>query len=161
VHFPAAGGAGTLSVPASVAMPLPALLSAGWAVVGTIVGSAAVGLLVLALRSMTWRAWLPWAVMAAALVLRGLDPSVTPAEMPLMLLSTATLALIALVAARFLLGRNLLAYPLTIALVLLLSNASQLLHNHRPDLRANGIAEIVVVIALMLWVATPSEPSEA
>jgi hypothetical protein len=161
VHFPAASGVGALSVPASVAIPLPALVSIGWAVVGTIVGSAAVGLLVQSLRGMTWRPWLPWVVVLIALFLRGLDPSATAKETPLMLLNAATLALIAGLAARYLLGRNLLAYPLTIALAMLLSNVSTLLQNQRPDLLANAVAEIVVIAALVLWVAAPSESAEA
>jgi membrane protease YdiL (CAAX protease family) len=161
VHFPTASNEHGLSVPASVGLPLPALLSCGWTLVGTIVGSAAVGLFVVALRGMRWRPWLPWAVAVTALFLRGIDPTVTPAETPLTLIDALTVALIAWIAVRFLLGRNLLAYPLTIALVMLLSSASGLMQNHRADLRANAVAELVVAAALMLWVALPAETSEA
>jgi len=78
-----------------------------------------------------------------------------------MLLSSATLALIAWIAARFLLGRNLLAYPLTIALAMLLSNAAVLLQNERADLMANAVAEIILAAALIVWLAAPSESAEA
>jgi hypothetical protein len=50
---------------------------------------------------------------------------------------------------------NLLAYPLAVALALLLGDASTLLQNHRADLQAGGIAEIAASIALIIWIATP------
>ena len=78
-----------------------------------------------------------------------------------MLLEAATLALIALIAARFFLGRNLLAYPLTIALLMLLSSIS--LPAAEPPCRSprrTPIGEIVVAAALVPWIAAPAEKAE-
>jgi len=159
-RFPNAAAVHGLNVPSSVALPLPALLAVGEAIIRTILGTAAVGLFVVALRGLQWKPWLPAAVAIAALFLTGLDPSATPRETPLMLVSAATLALLAWAAARFLLGRNLLAYPLTIALAAMVSSVALLLQNHRPDLLANAIGEIVVIAVLVVWIAAPAERRE-
>jgi len=71
------------------------------------------------------------------------------------------MALIIWFAARFLLGGNLLAYPLTIALVTLASRIGLLLQNHRPDLLLNAAIEIAFALALIAWVALPAERVEA
>jgi hypothetical protein len=73
-----------------------------------------------------------------------------------MLISAAVIAALAFIVIRYILGTNLLAYPLTIAVALLLGNAADLLQNHRRDLTINGIAEIVVAVALLLWAAIPA-----
>ena len=44
---------------------------------------------------------------------------------------------------------------------MLLSNVALLLQNERPDLLANAVAEIVLVAALLFWVAAPPETLEA
>src|SRR5262249_51854028 len=108
-----------------------------------------------------WKPWLPPLVAIVVLFLGALDPSAAPRQMPLMLLSAASLAVVAWIAARFLLGRNLLAYPLTLALAMLLSSIGMLLQNERPDLLANAIGEFAVIAALMRWVAAPAEKLEA
>jgi len=156
-RFPNAAAAHSINVSSSVAQPLPALLTIGQTIVHVLLGSAAVALFVVALRGMRWKPWVPGTVAIAAMFLAGLDASATPAETPMMLASAASLALIAWAAAHFLLQRNLLAYPLTIALAALLSSVSLLLQNNRPDLFANAMAEVVVMGALMLWIAVPNE----
>ena len=156
-RFPAAAIEHGLGVPQNLALSLPGLLTAGDMIVRTILGAAAVGLFLVALRGLAWKPWLPSAVAVTALFLAGVDPSATARQTPLMLAAAATIALIAWIAARFLLQRNLLAYPLTIALAMLLSNAALLLGNNRPDLIANAVGEIVLMVTLMLWVAWPSE----
>src|SRR5687767_10815165 len=112
-----------------VAQPLPALLAIGETIITVIIGSAAIALFVVALRGMQWKPWVPAAVTVTAIFLWRLDPSATPAETPLMLASAASIAVIVWAAARFLLQRNLLAYPLTIALAMLALSASILLQN--------------------------------
>ena len=161
VRFPNAVALPSLNVPANVAQPLPALLAIGEAVIQVIVGSAAVALFVVALRGLQWKPWVPAAVAITAMFLAGLDESATPAETPMMLASAASLAVLAWAAARYLLQRNLIAYPLTIALAALLTTASTLLQNHRPDLFANAMAEIAVIAALVIWIAAPAERAEA
>jgi len=43
------------------------------------------------------------------------------------------------------------------AVAVLLGNSADLLQNHRADLTINGIAEIAVALALLLWAAAPGE----
>jgi len=159
--FPAMASVGDLHVPQSVALPVPALLAIAETIVRTLGLAAAIGLFLAALRGMESRRWLPPLVATAAIFLANLDSGITPAQAPLMLLSAASLAFVAWLAARFFLGRNLLAYPLTIALALLASNGAMLLQNHRPDLIVNGVVVLAAAAALLLWVAAPAERSEA
>jgi hypothetical protein len=159
-RFPAVAIVHGLNVPSSIALPMPALLAVGQAITRAILWSAAIGLFMVSMRGLRWKPWLPSAVAVTALFLTFLDSSATPAQTPLMLLSAATLAVVPWIAVRFFLGRNLLAYPLTIALAMLLSSVALLLQNDRPDLRANAIGEIVVIAALLLWVAARSETVE-
>jgi membrane protease YdiL (CAAX protease family) len=160
-RFSGAAVVRALSVSPDVALPLPGLLAVGDAIIRTILASAAIGLFIASLSGLRWKSWLPSVVAVAALFLAGVDPSATPRQLPLMLLTAASLPLVAWLAVRFFLGRNLLAYPLTIALAMLVSNASLLLQNDRPDLLANAAFEIAVIAALLLWVAAPSEKAAA
>ena len=78
----------------------------------------------------------------------------------LMLLASVTGALVVWAVVRFILRENLLAYPLAVALALLLGSAVTLLQNQRSDLIVNAVVEIVAAIALAVWIAYPthSEP---
>ena len=84
-----------------------------------------------------------------------LDPSATAAQRPLMLASAATTALLAWLTIRWFLGSNLFAYPLAIAVAMLAAHGATLVQNHRPDLIANGVAELVVAAGLLIWAAAP------
>ena len=78
-----------------------------------------------------------------------------------MLLSAASAALLLWLLTTYVMRNNLLAYPLAVALALLLSDAATLLQNHRADLQTAGIVEIAAVIALVIWIAAPrSSPIE-
>jgi hypothetical protein len=58
----------------------------------------------------------------------------------------------------FVLRDNLLASSLTVAFALLFNGTATLLQNHRSDLTANAIMEIVFAIALAVWiVAFPNQ----
>jgi membrane protease YdiL (CAAX protease family) len=153
LRFPALTSVHGLNAPDFVAVPLPGLLGIVSAIRWTLIGCAAFGLFMLALRGFTARPWLPAAIGTIAIFLAALDASANLNETPLMLISAAVAATLAFIVIRFVLGTNLLAYPLTIAVALLLSNGADLLQNHRPDLTTNGIAEIAVAIALLIWVA--------
>jgi len=54
---------------------------------------------------------------------------------------------------RHVLGTNLLAYPLTIAVALLLGNGAELLQTTERS-HDHGAIEIVVAIGLLIWAAT-------
>lgn len=139
------GGADvSLWPPLAVQTPLPALFTVGRAVLAAIiVGSAAA----LYRATMQKHAAL---VMALSLFAVQLTPSATSAQMPLMLVKAAGTALLAFVLARYVLGRNPLAWGLTVFLAVLLETAAMLLANQRIDLIVNGWALVTVsVVALV------------
>jgi membrane protease YdiL (CAAX protease family) len=158
LRFPALTSVHGLNAPDFVAIPLPGLVGIASTIIRTLMGCAVFGLFMLALRGFTARTWFPATIATIAIFLAALDASANFKETPLMLASAAVTAALAFIVIRYILGTNLLAYPLTIAVALLLGNAADLLQNHRPDLTMNGIAEIVVAIALLIWASIPGEP---
>jgi hypothetical protein len=157
LHFPSLTSVHGLNAPEFVALPFPGLLGILSTIVRTLGFCAVFGLFMLALRGFAARPWLPATIGTIAIFLAMLDDSANLNETPLMLASAAASAALAFVVIRYVLGTNILAYPLTIAVALLLGNGSDLLQNHRSDLLANGIAEIVVAVALLIWAAMPRE----
>jgi len=158
LHFPGLTSVHGFNAPEAVALPLPALVGILSTTMRTLTACAVFGLFMLALRGFTARPWLPATIGTAAIFLAALDASANLKEMPLMLASAAVTAALAFILIRYILGANLLAYPLTIAVFLLLGNGADLLQNHRPDLTVNGIIEIVIAICLLVWAAIPGEP---
>ncbi len=154
--FPSIASAGSIDVPQAVNMTWPAILDIGQAAVHAIYASAVVALFVTALRTMPRARQLADIVAILAIFFAALDQSTNAREAPLMLLSAASAALLAWCVVRFIMRENLLAYPLTAALASLLGTAATLLHNHRGDLVLNGVLEIVVAIALIIWMTFPS-----
>jgi membrane protease YdiL (CAAX protease family) len=134
-----------LRVPEEVALTFPALFDAGRALFLAIVASGALALFAVTLRNRA----MPVAV--ALLFLLTLNPAVTPEQAPLMLARALGVALLGWLVAQFALGANPMAWPLTLFLLTLLQGAASLLHNHRPDLLANGIVLIVCAAGVILW----------
>jgi len=159
-HFPSVAWTSGIDVPIEVAIPLPFILGIGDAIIRAIEVAAAAALFVTALRAAN-RPWLPSAAAAVAYFCTSLDSSATLRQTPLMLLSAASAALLLWLLTTYVMRNNLLAYPLAVALALLLSDAATLLQNHRADLQTAGIVEIAAVIALVIWIAAPrSSPIE-
>jgi hypothetical protein len=145
-----------IDVPQSVAIPLPAFFAIGDAVIRAVELSAAVALFWAALSPFRIRyPWLPPLVTMAAVFCSQLDRSANVQQLPLMMLDALTVAIVLWVAVRYFLRDNLLAYPLTVALLVLLHDAAEMLPNHRFDLNANAIATLGAAIALLLWDVIP------
>lgn len=151
--FPAAASVGSIDVPRSVLIPFPSLLAIGQAAVYALEASAAMALFVVAIRDMPGRRWLRDAIPIAAIFFLMFDPSATLRQMPVTFLAAASAALLLWFVVRFVLGENLLAYPVAVALAQLLGSAGTLLQNDRPDLFVNAIIVIVAAIALVAWIA--------
>jgi hypothetical protein len=134
-----------LAVSDAVATPLPALFDAAEALGLAIAVSGAVALYAVALRRHVA------AITIAGFFCAALDPFVTATEMPLMLARAAVLTLLVWTVGRYVLDGNPLAWPLAVFLVLTLQSAATLLDNSRTDLVANGVALVVIVIAVLLW----------
>jgi hypothetical protein len=158
--FPQVSSPGGIHVSQAVNISWPAALDIGHAALWTTWACAVVALFAHAVRNMP-RAR-KWGDGTAIVMLfcSLLQPSANLAESPLMLLSALTGALLVWFIVRFVLKENLLAYPLAVALAVLLGSAATLLENQRGDLIVNGVVEIVAAIALIVWIAYPkySEP---
>lgn len=141
-------------VPESVAIPLPAIAEGMQAIFGAIAISGAIALYARALRK---RVAL---VTILALFCTALDPLASSAQLPLVLLRAVTVAVLAWIVARFVLGANPLAWPLTIFTAAVLQAASMLLQNHRPDLLANGIALLALAVLVLFW-SVSARPADA
>ncbi|HJQ41291.1 MAG TPA: CPBP family intramembrane glutamic endopeptidase [Thermoanaerobaculia bacterium] len=133
----------------TLATPLPGITEAGQALFAAIAVAGAV-----ALYAQTLRKYVA-PVTIAALFCVMVDPSVTTAQAPLMLVRALLLALLVWLLARYVLGANPLAWPLTIFAAGVLQSAGVLLQNQRTDLLANGIALIALAVLAMAWVAWP------
>ncbi|HEY6140913.1 MAG TPA: hypothetical protein VI670_24420, partial [Thermoanaerobaculia bacterium] len=157
-HFPSTMSIDALRVPQSVALPLPSLWAIGNAIVTALLASAAAGLFVYAIRAFGRTKWLPDVLGVALLFFLTLDSNVTAKELPSTIAATLVAALLIWALVRFVLGANLLAYPLAIVIGQLLLGASALMQNHRADLMINGAVMLAAAVAVALWAALPREP---
>jgi membrane protease YdiL (CAAX protease family) len=156
-RFPDTMSIDALHVPQSVAIPLPSIWAIGNAVIMAITVAAAAGLLVYALRAFSEVRWLPDAAALALLFCLTIDSSVTPKQLPAAVAATLVSALLVWALVRFILGANLLAYPLAVVIAQLLLGGATLLQNHRQDLIVNGIVLLAAAAAAALWAALPRE----
>jgi membrane protease YdiL (CAAX protease family) len=157
LRFPSLSAMQSFNVSDAAALPVPGLLGILSAIMRTLTGCALFGLFLLALRGFKSKPWLPATIGIAAVFFATLDSSANLRQTPLMLATAAATAILAFLVIRYILGANLLAYPLTIAVALLAGNGVDLLQNNRADLRFNGIVEIVVAVGLIIWAALPSD----
>jgi membrane protease YdiL (CAAX protease family) len=160
-RFPDTISIDALRVPQSVAIALPSLWAIGNAVIMAIMAAAAAGLLVYALRSFSEVRWLPDAAGIALLFCLTIDSGVTAKQLPAAIAATLVSALLVWALVRFVLGANLLAYPLAVVIGQLLLGAATLMQNHREDLIVNGIVMLAAAAAAALWAALPREVPSA
>jgi membrane protease YdiL (CAAX protease family) len=156
LRFPSFAAMQSFNVPEAVALPLPALLGMLSATLRTLIFCSVFGLFLLALRGFRSKTWLPPTIGIVTLFFATLDSSANLKQTPLMLVTAAATAILAFIVIRYVFGTNLLAYPLTIAVALLVGNGADLLQNHRSDLRLNGMIEIAAAVALLAWAAFPN-----
>lgn len=139
----------SLSAPQEVITPVPALIETLQALFQAIIFAAAVALYANAIHKYTAL------VTIVGVFCASVDPTATTAQVPLMLVRAIVVALLVWIVAKYVLGANPLAWPLTIFVSSLLQTASVLLQNHRPDLIGNGIVLLVFAVAALLWAAIP------
>jgi hypothetical protein len=153
VHLPSVLRIHGVDVPQEVAIPVPAALAIGSSLARGIELSAVLALFVYAVSPLRRRPWIAPLIGTLSIFFMQFDASVDAHQLPLMLLGSATFAITIWLLIRYVLRDNLLAYPLTFALIGLMQSGSTMLHNHRPDLQANAIAVFAAAIALVGWVA--------
>ncbi|HEY0142745.1 MAG TPA: CPBP family intramembrane glutamic endopeptidase [Thermoanaerobaculia bacterium] len=141
--FPA-GADVSLWPPLAVQTPFPALFVLGRAMTAALIVGAAAALY---REAMQKHAAL---VMALSLFAVHLTPSATNAQMPVMLVKALGTGIVAFVLARYVLGRNPLAWGLTLFLVIVLESAATLLANQRIDLIVNGWALVAVSMVTLV-----------
>ncbi|HEX7831003.1 MAG TPA: hypothetical protein VF787_15210, partial [Thermoanaerobaculia bacterium] len=135
----------SIDAPTEVTTAFPALVELTQAFLGAIIASAAIALFASAIRT---RLAL---ITIIGITFAMLDPSATLAQTPLMALRALATALILWAVAKYVLDANPLAWPLTFFLLIAMTAATSLLHHHRPDLIANGIAVLVFAVIAILW----------
>lgn len=135
----------SLGIDSALVTPWPALINGSQSLVAAIIISGAAAMYALSVRKYAA------AITVTAVFLALLDPSVTPAEAPLMLLGALTAAALVWLLGRYVLNGNPLAWPLAIFLALILQIAAELLRNQRADLIANGIALLALSVITMIW----------
>jgi hypothetical protein len=147
-------------ISSAVAIPLPALFELGEGILRAVQLSAAIALFIVAVRSFKHRSTTAIIAMLA-LFCAALDSSVNLHQTPLMLASAATIAALGFVIVRWILRDNVLAYPLAIFIAMTLQNASSMMNNHRVDLQANAIAELIAILIVITFFALRREPRDA
>ena len=146
-----------LNVGDDVAAPLPAFLALGNALLLAIEASAVASMFAVVLQPLRRRPWLPPLIVIAVIFCATVDPSTTTHHLPLMLASSIAGALVAWIVIRYVLGGNVMAWPLAVMLLVLLRNAATLAQNHRIDLQANALALAVTALLLVVWVSWPRQ----
>ena len=143
-----------ISIPGAIAIPFPSLLEAAEALFGTIIICGGVALFVTALRNWPKKT----ATLATLFILfaASLDISVLPAEIPLMIVSTAVFTLTIWLIARLVLRDNVLAWPVVIFTASLLQGGLALIGNHRTDLILHGSILLALGAITLLWVSLGS-----
>jgi membrane protease YdiL (CAAX protease family) len=139
----------SLSAPAEVATPIPAVIETLQAIFGAIVFASAAALYATAARKHAA------AITIIAVFCASVDALTTPAQAPLMFVRALLVALLVWVVARYVLNGNPLAWPLAVFTGSLLQVAAVLLRNHRPDLIGNAVALIVFAVTALVWAASP------
>jgi membrane protease YdiL (CAAX protease family) len=145
----------SIDAASEVAIALPGLLGILQAALAAVVVSAGIALFAIALKTLPHSRWTGPLITILAMAAAALSPSAPPHTMPLMLLRALLLGVAVWLIARYVTAGNLLAYPLAIFTILVLADAATLLRNHRPDLLANAIGELVVLAIVYVWVVMP------
>jgi membrane protease YdiL (CAAX protease family) len=152
--FPSIASVHAFAPPDEVAIPFPAVLAGGDAIISAIYLCGAIALIAFALHGAP-RKWIAPLVIIGGLSCAVLDSSVPLAETPLALFRAASFGVVAWLIARHLLGENPIAWPLAIFIAYAGQSALDMLGNHRADLQANGVALIAVIVILVAFIAAP------
>jgi membrane protease YdiL (CAAX protease family) len=157
LRFPAAVDV-TLNVPNVVAMRAPSLVTILEALFDAVVGCGVVTAFIFGIRAIPKgrEAVAVFVIFAAAL-----HPDATLAQMPLMLIRAAALAVLMWALARFVLNGNVLAWPLAVFTAVMLNGIDAMMSNHRGDLRMNAIVAGVALLAALAWAAVPRSEADA
>lgn len=139
--------------PEEVALRFPALVTGADAIAAAIYVSGGVALIAFALKGAP--RWVPPLAVMLGIFSVAVDSGVTLAEAPLTIFRAAALAVAAWFIARYILGDNPIAWPLTILIASTTQGALDMLGNDRADLQANGVGLLLVLALLLAFIAAP------
>jgi membrane protease YdiL (CAAX protease family) len=159
--FPSIASVPPVDAPNDVATAMPGLFAVAEAAFSAIVISGAIALFAVAVRALPYRPWVAPLCTILAVFSVELSPGVAPHAAPLMLLSALLIGIAAWIVVRHVAGANFLAYPLAVFIATILLSAATLLPNHRADLIASGVSELVILGAALLWIVTPKSAAHA
>lgn len=145
--------------PDEVAMRFPAILEGGNAIVQAIGFCGAIAMFAFALKNAP-RVVAPCAVIIG-IFCSSVDANVPMSEAPLMLFRALAIAVAVWFIARYILGDNPIAWPLTIVIATAAQSALDMLGNSRVDLQQNGIALLIALVLLIAFVAWPRQEQHA
>jgi membrane protease YdiL (CAAX protease family) len=156
--FPTVAAIHGFAPPDEVALHFPAILAGADAIVWAIDICGAVALFAFALKNAP-------RLVAPIVVIGGifctvLDSSVTMSEAPLAIFRALALAVTVWLIARHILGDNPIAWPLTILIATAAQSALDMLGNDRADLQSNGIALLVALGLLIVFLASPQQEAQ-
>ena len=149
-QFPSLVAVRDISIPDSVALPMPALFELASAIFEAVLFSGAVALFIAAVR--TWeKKWLAPAVTMFLVFCVSLDSSVTASELPLMIITRLILAVMVWVIGWYILDGNVLAWPLAAFTAAVFQSGMALAQNDRADLRLNAAILFAIGLFTLIW----------
>ena len=155
--FPRIAAVGEVSIPDTVAIPVPAVVEILTAIAAAVLFAGAATLFANAVTN--WPNKRAAAIVTVAIVfVITLDSTATLAELPMTVITSAALGVLVWVIARYVLGRNPLAWPLVAFTIGLVEGGASMAQNHRADLEVQGAIVLVLALAVLVWdYAAPSE----
>ncbi len=151
-QFPSIANLSEVSVPDEAVLPLPLLLDLGSSIVGAVVFAGAAAAYSAAARNWKNPRTAPVLTMATVFCVT-IDSTAKPGELPLMLATSAALAVLVWVIGRHVLDGNPLAWPLAAFTTSLIESGVSMIVNHRLDLQVQGSLALVIAIVTLIWVA--------
>ncbi|MEO8036484.1 MAG: hypothetical protein ABI837_18750, partial [Acidobacteriota bacterium] len=177
-YLPAFNSVVPVNAPDDVAIVLPGLVNLAQAAFAAVVLPAALSMFALAIGTLTRpsagdpitdeatqnleqrrtgsrRTLLEAAITIGSVFALTLNQHVTAHTAPALLARALVTGLVVWLVVHFVLRRNPLAVPVAVFALVVLQHAAMLLQNHRPDLVVNALAELLVLAAVMTWLAIP------
>lgn len=159
-RVPSLANAGEVNVPEEAVLPMPLVLDLATSIAGAVILAGIAAAYAAAARSWKHRAAAPIVTMLTIFFVT-IDSSATPQELPMTVLTSASLAAVVWIIARYILDANPLAWPLAAFITSLLESGASMIQNQRSDLQVQALAAFAIAIVTLIWAAweyrTPSE----
>lgn len=138
----------------AVVLPAPWFIAIWQSVLASILVSGAIACIALAFRDAPakYRPMLPYAlVLAGACAL--LDSSARGGEIAVTIAASLAISSLVYLVGRYVLGGNLLAFPLAVFTIRMFGRVAELMGNDRADLQVAGYVVMGVLVVTYVWIA--------